>query len=127
MPLDLQVMKYRSTRLIPGSGTRPAKVDGDYALLQRLLVCLHTVPGDIEDAPAWGSGLIAGLSPLMGHQSTEAAQAASAALQRAQESLRADYPDLELTLAGIAFDIDALTWSVDVTVTTAAGTRTVAV
>lgn len=124
MAKDLQVIAFTSAgRVVPPAGVELQMVDGDVGLVQMIYKNLHTVPGDDEFDPAWGSGLFAALSGKTGADTADAAQIAANALSKAVLDLGPTYPGLRLRLTDITFNQSALEWALQVTLSTAAGDR----
>jgi hypothetical protein len=110
---------------------QPAEVDGEYALMQKIVFNLHTAPGEIETDPTFGSGLQSIVLGLTGADQTTAMQRMASVLAKCQQDLKADMPAdpaqrlVALRLVDMTYDVQKTAWTASVEVETEANTFTI--
>lgn len=130
MALDLRILDVdpQTRSLTSIVWPAPAFVEGVYALVQRIVMCLHTAPGDDEQDPDFGADIRGAIRGLAGQQLEEARSAVGAALRKCVDDLSAEPSSdpaqrlRDLRLASLVFSTDALEWLASVEVETDANT-----
>ncbi len=126
MPLDMRIITKdpRTTMLTSAVWPSPDYVDGTYALVQRILKCLFTAPGENEQDPEYGANLRGEVRGLSGQQLDEARTAVGAALRKCVDDLSTDpMTDPEqrlrdLKLASLTYSAQSQEWQASVEVET---------
>lgn len=132
MPLDMRIIVSDPNTALLTSAIWPTPdyVDGTYALVQRILKCLFTAPGENEQDPEYGANLRGEIRHLSGQQLEEARTAVGAALRKCVDDLSVDpMTDPEqrlrnLTLASLNYAQQDQEWQASVEVETDANVFT---
>lgn len=133
MPLDLQILSSDANgNLGFDAWPRPSFVDGEYALIQRVIHCLHTDLGDDSFDPGYGASLRLRIAGISGNDLEAASAAVRDALDKVLEDLTqtpvARTPDgtlKGLNLVLLTFDPGDTTWRAQITVATSENETTI--
>lgn len=131
MARDVKIVEDRGGVLIPSTWPSPDTVSGEYALVQRIVKNLLTVPGEDAFDPAWGSGLSDALLGIPGQDTTSATRAASRSIQKCASDLMSSQPAdpagrlTNLRLVEVVYDMDSTSWVLSVQVATEERTFTI--
>lgn len=133
MPIDLKIVEPVSPDQAVAAfiWPQPAEVDGEYALMQKIVFNLHTVPGEIEIDPTFGSGLQTIVLGLTGADQSTAMQRMASVLAKCLQDLKSDMPAdpaqrlVALHLIDMTYDVTTTSWTANVDVETEANTFTI--
>jgi hypothetical protein len=125
MPLDLKFFETVGTQLVGSTWPNPDKVEGNYALVQRITKDFYTVPGDDSFDPGLGGDLKGALQGLSGQEVQAATKAVTAVVTKVLEDLLTSTGDDEgdlkdLRLRSVTFDLPSLAWLIELDVVTRA-------
>ena len=133
MALDLRILLVdpKTRSLVPAIWPAPDYADGTYSLVQRIVKCLATAPGENEQDPEYGANLRGEVRHLAGQQLEEARTAVGAALRKCVDDLSVD-PSTDpeqrlrdLRLASLTYSLHAQEWQAAVEVETDANVFTI--
>lgn len=133
MPRDLKTVEvFEDGSVRPRTWPYVAVVDGEYGLVQRIVMNLLTNPGDDLFDPEWGAGLSRAIRGIPGQELELARKAVSAAVAKCAEDLAqatAAFPPegrlLELSLEDLHYDPERAAWVCGIDVVTAANAHLV--
>ena len=132
MPLDVKFLSRTADgQFVDQTYPVPDMVDGEYALVQRIVKNFKTVPGDDEQDPGWGSALFVRLFAVPAQKVDEARSVATGALQKCLRDIQTAQPSdpllmvSDLHLSSLVYTPETSSWDVSVEVVTASGTITV--
>lgn len=126
MALDMRILvKDPNTGILTSAvWPSPDYTDGTYALVQRIVKCLHTAPGENEQDPEYGANLRGEVRHLSGQQLEEARTAVGAALRKCIDDLAVE-PSTDpaqrlrdLRLATLVYSPQGQEWQASVEVET---------
>lgn len=125
MAYDVKILDLAADgSMIAATWPHPDIVEGEYALVQRIVKNLLTELGEDQFDPDWGSGIASALLGLAGQQQEQAEQASTSALQKCQRDLLSSQPAdpagrlVSLRLRSITYDITSTSWVLEVDVET---------
>lgn len=129
MPLDIKILSQGTDgRLHDQTYPVPDKVDGSYALVQKIVKNLKTDPGMDEQDPGWGSGLFTRLLAIPSQLVEAARLTTTGALQKCARditSVPVTDPALQVQaihLLSLTYNDATTAWDVTIEVVTAGGT-----
>ena len=130
--LDLKFIETDGLRLGGGIWPQTDSAAGQYSLIQRIVKCMLTEPGqDIFD-PEYGGGLRSSIKGIPGQEIERARTAVATVLSRVLVCTRLPTDDpteqlIDLRLRSLVFDETVLQWVAEVDVVTAANQTTITV
>lgn len=131
MALDLKYIESVNGVLSGSTWPRPDYTEGLYSLVQKIVKCLLTNPGDDAFDPNFGSGLRKQIIGLTGQDTDRAKQVLSGALQKVKTDLIdpsvVDPAEqiVDLQVRSMQYDPVGTSWNAEVDLVTAATTTTV--
>lgn len=130
--LDLKFIEADGTRLGGGIWPQSDSAAGLYSLIQKIVLCMITEPGDDIFDPEFGGGLRSAVRGIAGQETERAKTAVATVLARVSSLLKTPTDDpeeqlIDLRLRSVTFDMGTLSWLVEVDVITAANQTTITV
>lgn len=135
MPIDLKVVEpvEPSGMVAAFVWPQPAEADGEYSLMQKIILNLHTVPGEVEFDPTYGSGIQTIVQGLTGADAGLAKQRMASVLAKCLQDIKSDMPAdpaqrlVDLRLVDMVYQADDTSWVATVEVETEANLFTIPV
>lgn len=132
---DLRVLYTKSDDVTLGAAIwpNPSRLTGEDALIQKIVLCLYTHPGENLSDPSFGAGMRDMVKDLTGADETEARNRIGGALRKALDDLTVDMSSdprqrlVDLRLVSVTYDPESLAWIAAVDVETEANVTTISV
>jgi len=126
MSIDLEIIKANNDDTLSAViWPHPTAVSGVYALVQRVVKCLFTVPGGDAWDPTFGADLIGAVAGIPAQAVAEARKAVSAVFRKCCNDLAPTAVDpglQDLNVEDLVYEPETGTWRITVSVETSAGT-----